>query len=164
MKFGYQIIILISGEDSESGRDSGSDGAGVDNLVENAVKDMLSGRDLSPWDFDNNGIVDRLLILHSANPQEISGGSSSIWSHMSGLDNPVKIGKWSINHYTIASTKSGVGTIVHEMLHQMGLLTCMMSTVLCQLVIGMELVYGELWLVVIGMVMEILPLFHHLQL
>ena len=108
------------GEDSESGRDSGSDGAGVDNLVENAVKDVLSGRDLSPWDFDNNGIVDRLLILHSANPQEISGGSSSIWSHMSGLDNPVKIGKWSINHYTIASTKSGVGTIVHEMLHQMG--------------------------------------------
>lgn len=108
------------GEDSESGRDSGSDGAGVDNLVENAVNDMLSGRDLSPWDFDNNGIVDRLLILHSANPQEISGGSSSIWSHMSGLDNPVKIGKWSINHYTIASTKSGVGTIVHEMLHQMG--------------------------------------------
>ena len=108
------------GKDSESGRDSGSDGAGVDNLVENAVKDMLSGRDLSPWDFDNNGIVDRLLILHSANPQEISGGSSSIWSHMSGLDNPVKIGKWSINHYTIASTKSGVGTIVHEMLHQMG--------------------------------------------
>ena len=108
------------GEDSESGRDSGSDGAGVDNLVENAVKDMLSGRDLSPWDFDNNGIVDRLLILHSANPQEISGGSSSIWSHMSGLDNPVKIGKWSINHYKIASTKSGVGTIVHEMLHQMG--------------------------------------------
>ena len=108
------------GEDSESGRDSGSDGAGVDNLVENAVKDMLSGRDLSPWDFDNNGIVDRLLILHSANPQEISGGSSSIWSHMSGLDNPIKIGKWSINHYTIASTKSGVGTIVHEMLHQMG--------------------------------------------
>ena len=108
------------GEDSESGRDSGSDGAGVDNLVENAVKDMLSGRDLSPWDFDNNGIVDRLLILHSADPQEISGGSSSIWSHMSGLDNPVKIGKWSINHYTIASTKSGVGTIVHEMLHQMG--------------------------------------------
>ena len=89
------------GEDSESGRDSGSDGAGVDNLVENAVKDMLSGRDLSPWDFDNNGIVDRLLILHSANPQEISGGSSSIWSHMSGLDNPIKIGKWSINHLSL---------------------------------------------------------------
>ncbi len=108
------------GEDSESGRDSGSDGAGVDDLVENAVKDTLSGRDLSPWDFDNNGIIDRILILHSANPQEISGGSSSIWSHMSGLDNPVEIGKWSIDHYTIASTKSGVGTIVHEMLHQMG--------------------------------------------
>ena len=108
------------GEDGDGGRDSGSDGAGVDDLVESAVKDSLSGMDLSPWDFDNNGIVDRLLILHSANPQEIGGGSSSIWSHMSGLDDPIIINEWSINHYTIASTKSGVGTVVHEMLHQMG--------------------------------------------
>ena len=108
------------GQDGDSGRDSGTDGAGVDDLVKNAVKASLVDMDLSPWDFDNNGIIDRLLILHSANPQEIGGGSSSIWSHMSGLDNPVLLGEWSINHYTIASTKSGVGTVVHEMLHQMG--------------------------------------------
>ena len=109
------------GQDGENGRDSGGvDGAGVDNLVENAVKDSLQNKDLSPWDFDSDGVIDRLLILHSANPQEIGGGESSIWSHMSGLDNPIIIDKWSINHYTIASTKSGVGTIVHEMLHQMG--------------------------------------------
>ena len=108
------------GQDGEDGRDSGTDGAGVDNLVENAVKDSLLDMDLSPWDFDGNGIIDRLLILHSANPQEIGGGTNSIWSHMSGLDNPIVINEWSINHYTIASTKSGVGTIVHEMLHQMG--------------------------------------------
>ena len=108
------------GQDGENGRDSGTDGAGVDDLVENAVKDSLLNKDLSPWDFDDDGIIDRLLILHSANPQEIGGGASSIWSHMSGLDNPIVIDKWSINHYTIASTKSGVGTIVHEMLHQMG--------------------------------------------
>ena len=109
------------GQDGENGRDSGGvDGAGVDNLVENAVRDSLLNKDLSPWDFDSDGIIDRLLILHSANPQEISGGESSIWSHMSGLDNPIIIDKWSINHYTIASTKSGVGTIIHEMLHQMG--------------------------------------------
>ncbi len=108
------------GQDGEDGRDSGTDGAGVDNLVENAVKDSLLDMDLSPWDFDGNGIIDRILILHSANPQEIGGGTNSIWSHMSGLDNPIVINEWSINHYTIASTKSGVGTIVHEMLHQMG--------------------------------------------
>ena len=108
------------GQDGEDGRDSGTDGAGVDNLVENAVKDSLLDMDLSPWDFDGNGIIDRLLILHSANPQEIGGGTNSIWSQMSGLDNPIVINEWSINHYTIASTKSGVGIIVHEMLHQMG--------------------------------------------
>ena len=99
------------GVDSELERDSGTDGLGVTQLVEIAVKEMLIDKDLSPWDFDDDGIVDRILILHSANPQEIGGGASSIWSHMSGLDNPIVIDKWSINHYTIASTKSGVGTL-----------------------------------------------------
>ena len=108
------------GVDSELERDSGTDGLGVTQLVEIAVKEMLIDRDLSSWDLDNNGVIDRILFLHSANPQEIGGGSSSIWSHMSGLDEPVEIGEWSINHYTIASTESGMGTIVHEMLHQMG--------------------------------------------
>ena len=108
------------GEDGETERDSGNGGIGVSQLVETVVKGMLAGKDLSPWDIDGNGVIDRLLILHSANPQEIGGGSGSIWSHMSGLDEPVNVGKWSISHYTIASTKSGMGTIVHEMLHQMG--------------------------------------------
>ena len=46
------------GQDGDSGRDSGTDGAGVEELVENAVKASLSDMDLSPWDFDNNGILD----------------------------------------------------------------------------------------------------------
>ena len=108
------------GVDGELERDSGTDGLGVTQLVEIVVKEMLIDQDLSPWDLDDNGVIDRILILHSANPQEISGGSSSIWSHMSGFDEPVEIGDWSINHYTIASTESGMGTIVHEMLHLMG--------------------------------------------
>ena len=112
--------IELWGVDGELERDSGTDGLGVTQLVEIAVKEMLIEKNLSPWDLNNDGVIDRILILHSANPQEIGGGSSSIWSHMSGLDEPVQIGKWSINHYTIASTKSGMGTIVHEMLHQMG--------------------------------------------
>jgi M6 family metalloprotease-like protein len=108
------------GADGEIERDSGSDGLGVTDLVERVVKETLAGKDLSAWDLDNDGILDRILILHSAKPQEIGGGSNSIWSHMSGLDESVKIGDWSIEHYTIASTKSGMGTLVHEMLHQMG--------------------------------------------
>ena len=108
------------GADGEIERDSGSDGLGVTDLVERVVKETLAGKDLSAWDLDNDGILDRILILHSAKPQEIGGGSNSIWSHMSGLDESIKIGDWSIEHYTIASTKSGMGTLVHEMLHQMG--------------------------------------------
>jgi M6 family metalloprotease-like protein len=108
------------GADGDVERDSGSDGFGVNDLVERVVKDMLIDKDLSSWDLDNNGVLDRILLLHSATPQEIGGGSDSIWSHMSGLDESVKVGKWSIEHYTIASTKSGMGTLVHEMLHQMG--------------------------------------------
>ena len=108
------------GTDGEIERDSGSDGLGVTDLVDRVVKETLAGKDLSAWDLDNDGILDRILILHSAKPQEIGGGSNSIWSHMSGLDESVKIGDWSIEHYTIASTKSGMGTLVHEMLHQMG--------------------------------------------
>ncbi len=111
--------VFFWGVDGEE-RDSGTNGLGVTDLVEIVVNDMLPGQDLSPWDLDGNGVLDRLLLLHSAEPQEIGGGSSSIWSHMSGLDNPVEIGDWSVNHYTIASTRSGMGTIVHEMLHQMG--------------------------------------------
>tara|TARA_B110000444_G_scaffold2169_1_gene1961 strand:- start:3372 stop:5384 length:2013 start_codon:yes stop_codon:yes gene_type:complete len=108
------------GTDGEIERDSGSDGLGVTDLVDRVVKETLAGKDLSAWDLDNDGILDRILILHSAKPQEIGGGSNSIWSHMSGLDESIKIGDWSIEHYTIASTKSGMGTLVHEMLHQMG--------------------------------------------
>ncbi|MFQ3321805.1 MAG: M6 family metalloprotease-like protein [Candidatus Thalassarchaeaceae archaeon] len=107
------------GKDSENGRDV-TDSNGVQNLVKEAVNGLLSDVDLSKWDFNNDGIVDRLLIIHSGNAQESSGITSSIWSHFSGIDQPIEISKWSIEHYTIVSLSSGLGTIMHEMLHQMG--------------------------------------------
>ena len=61
------------------------------------------GTDLSRWDFDSDGTVDRLLILHSGGAQESGGGANTIWSHMSWLNEPVEIGDWSVSHYTIAS-------------------------------------------------------------
>jgi M6 family metalloprotease-like protein len=110
------------GADSSETRDSGLDGAGVGELVKQVVKSRLTDENLSQWDLNSDGIIDRLLILHSANPQEISGNSNSIWSHFSELDEPIKLGSWTIPHYTIASTESGMGTIAHEMIHQMGAL------------------------------------------
>ena len=105
------------GEDTDVLRD-----IGVQELVSMAVSYSLSGTDLSPWDLDSDGIIDRILFIHGERPQEIGGGSESIWSHFSALDNPISISSWRIEHYTITSTESGLGTVVHEMLHQMGAL------------------------------------------
>ena len=105
------------GEDTDGSRD-----VDVQELVSMAVSYSLTGTDLSPWDLNSDGIVDRILFIHGEQPQEIGGGSQSIWSHFSALDNSIRISSWSIEHYTITSTQSGLGTVIHEMLHQMGAL------------------------------------------
>ena len=108
------------GADSQNERDVGNGGSGVDKLVEESALDLLSGMDLSQWDINGDGVIDRLLVLHSGNAQESGGPSNSIWSHFSNLMNPVSVGQWEIQHYTISSMESGLGTLIHEMLHQMG--------------------------------------------
>ena len=80
------------GTDSQNERDVGNNGMGVDKLVENAAKNLLSGLDLSDWDLNGDGILDRLLVLHSGNAQESGGPSDSIWSHFSTLSKPIEIG------------------------------------------------------------------------
>ena len=105
------------GEDVDDSRD-----VDVQELVSMAVSYSLTGTDLSPWDIDSDGIIDRILFIHGEKPQEIGGGSQSIWSHFSELDNPIDVSSWSVEHYTITSIQSGLGTVVHEMLHQMGAL------------------------------------------
>ena len=110
------------GEDIEGEHDSSADGSGAEELVRDVVLDLLSGEDLSRWDIDGDGVIDRLLLLHSAQPQESGGNSNSLWSHFSGMQESLEIGEWTIEHYTIASVDAGLGTVVHEMLHQMGAL------------------------------------------
>ena len=105
------------GEDSDASRD-----VEVQELVSLAASYSLTGSDLSPWDLDSDGIIDRILFIHGEKPQEIGGGSQSIWSHFSELDNPIDVSSWTIEHYTITSIQSGLGTVIHEMLHQMGAL------------------------------------------
>ena len=79
------------GYDSEDERD-----IYVDDMIEAACLDLLSGMDLSKWDFDSDGVVDRLLVLHSGRAQESGGGSDALWSHMSWLSNPLAIDDWNI--------------------------------------------------------------------
>ena len=110
------------GEDVAGERDHGADGNGAETLLRDVASEQLQGIDLSNWDLNSDGVIDRILILHSAQPQEMNGGTDSLWSHFTGMQEPLEIGDWRFEHFTIASVHSGVGTVVHEMLHQMGAL------------------------------------------
>ena len=109
------------GADSDGERDMGEQGSdGPAGLAADVLRNSLSGVDLSPYDLNGDSWVDRILLLHTANAQEDSGGSGTIWSHFGSLPVPVVVGDMRFDHYTIASFDSGLGTIMHEMLHQMG--------------------------------------------
>ena len=64
------------GEDVDGERDHGADGNGAETLLREVATDILVDQDLSRWDLNNDGVVDRILILHSSEPQEKGGGAS----------------------------------------------------------------------------------------
>ncbi len=108
------------GTDSSEKRDVGSGSGGAQELASEAINSLFAGKDLSLWDLNDDLVIDRLLIIHSGQPQEQGGPSSSIWSHYSPFQDSIVIGKYTIEHYTMASIHGGLGVIMHEILHQMG--------------------------------------------
>ena len=87
-----------------------------------AIKDDVMWEN---FDLNTDGFVDRLLILHTTKGQEESPGiTNRIWSHFTELPSIVDLSEdHKASHYTMASLQtgsSGVGTMLHEMLHQMG--------------------------------------------
>jgi len=110
----------IYGADRDGERDSGTGDDDPDGLVTEAVESNLASVNTSRFDLDGDGRLDRLLILHTGRAQENGGSSSDIWSHFSFLMDPVVVNGTEVAHYTMASFESGLGTILHEMVHQMG--------------------------------------------
>ena len=112
------------GSDSGSIRDAGIDGINPASLVAEVIESIGDDIDWDKADYDKDGIIDRFLILHPAEPQEDGGGGSNrIWSHFSQISEAVETkSEQKIEHYVIASMASSTyrGTIMHEMLHQMG--------------------------------------------
>ena len=108
------------GADSIEERDVGEGSGGATDMASKAIKSLLNDYDLSKWDLDGDYVVDRLLILHSGQPQELGGSTGRIWSHFSLLEDPIFIDGFEIQHYTMASIYGGLGVLLHEMLHQMG--------------------------------------------
>ena len=111
------------GADTGGVRDTGAEGSdGPAGLAASVIKNALVGVDLAPYDLNSDGWVDRFLILHTGEAQEDAGGSNKIWSHFGPLMETVEVGDYKFDHYTITGFDSGLGTITHEMLHQMGAL------------------------------------------
>ena len=113
------------GKDFGIQRDSSSDGTHLPmTLAKEVVNDHKNDVDWSKYDLDNDGWVDRLLILHTSIGQEEGGNSNRIWSHFTTFDEVIDLpDDMKAGHYTMASLAtgdSGFGTIIHEMLHQMG--------------------------------------------
>jgi len=109
------------GADADDRRDVGRNGvSGPSQLVEEAMTGLFHNGDLTPWDLNADGHIDRLLILHTGSAQEDGGGNSAIWSHYAPLSVPFEAGGVTVGHYTLASFSSGLGTTVHEMIHMLG--------------------------------------------
>ena len=117
--------LAVYGEDNDA-RDTDSKGTFLPNqlatYVIEAIKDDV---EWSEFDLDGNGEVDRLLILHSTKGQEENPSRTErIWSHFTHFEEPIGVEDSLLAyHYTMASLQtgtSGVGTILHEMMHQMG--------------------------------------------
>ena len=109
------------GRDSGGERDVGDPNTGGPaGLVEEALTTTFKDLDMSPYDFDDDGWVDRLLVLHTGDAQEDGGNQNAIWSHYAPLSPGFTVGEKSIGAYTLASFSSGLGTMIHEMLHMFG--------------------------------------------
>ena len=94
-------------------------------LADEVVSNVANSVDWDQFDINGDMVVDRLLILHSTKGQEEGlTKSNRIWSHFTYFDEPILTdSNYKINHYTMASLRSGqngIGTVLHEMLHQMG--------------------------------------------
>lgn len=128
----HPYVIRADGNLADYGNDNGEEiDHGIDgdflppNLAEEAVNKAKSEINWEDFDLNSDGIVDRLLILHTTKGQEDGGGSSDrIWSHFSEVPEEIVVSDDSkVKHYTMASIKSpskAFGTMIHEMLHQIG--------------------------------------------
>ena len=113
------------GHDADGENDVGRKGVNPHVLAQEVVLEIKDEvNDWSKYDLNDDGWVDRFLILHCTKPQEDGGGASSrIWSHFSSIEETVDLSdNLKISHYTIASQHSSnnFGTIMHEMYHQFG--------------------------------------------
>ncbi|MDG1524934.1 MAG: hypothetical protein P8Q90_02560, partial [Candidatus Thalassarchaeaceae archaeon] len=120
--------VEVYGADSSGNRDTNAQGDFLPmNLAEEVILQRADDVNWSKFDLDNDGNVDRVLILHTTKGQEENPGQTNkIWSHFTQFEDPIQVtSDHTVGHYTMASLRtgsSGMGTVLHEMMHQMGAL------------------------------------------
>lgn len=117
--------LAFYGEDYGGEKDTTASGKhGPMQLANEVISSRLDDVNWNDYDLDNDGTVDRVLILHTSIGQEVGGNSNRIWSHFTLLDDSIETSEGiKISHYTMAalgSGENGFGTAIHEMMHQMG--------------------------------------------
>ncbi|MGB0330027.1 MAG: hypothetical protein ACPGCU_05340 [Candidatus Poseidoniaceae archaeon] len=92
------------GNDGQYGRDYGDGTEFLPALLATHVVESINVATLSEYDLNEDGVVDRFLILHSTLAQEQGSGSSNrIWSHFTSFSEPIKNGDVTFEHYTMSS-------------------------------------------------------------
>lgn len=112
------------GHDVNGENDVGRNGVNPRILAQEVVLEIKNEVDWEKFDLNDDGWVDRFLLLHCTKPQEDGGGTNSrIWSHFSSIEEIVDLpDDMKISHYTISSqfSSNNFGTVIHEMYHQLG--------------------------------------------
>ncbi|MEW5795749.1 MAG: M6 family metalloprotease domain-containing protein [Candidatus Zixiibacteriota bacterium] len=96
-------------------------------LVEDLVTIVDPLVNFNPYDNDNDGDVDVLLVVHSGTGAELSGSTTDIWSHKWGINPRLTGDGVYVNNFTVqpefwnAPRDMTIGVFAHELLHGFGL-------------------------------------------
>ena len=86
------------GDDGQYGRDYGDGTEFLPAILAKHVVESIDEATLSDYDLNEDGVVDRFLILHSTLAQEQGSGSSNrIWSHFTSFSEPSKTEMFRLN-------------------------------------------------------------------
>ena len=89
-------------------------------LVEAVVRLADPTVDFSQFDWDGDGAVDHLLIIHAGDDQAASRRSDDIWSRQVVLPGPLEADGVRIESAMIVAETSPLGTFCHEFAHDLG--------------------------------------------
>ena len=126
--------VTVSKEMAYYGQDGSKTGADqhADELVVEACQlAAAQGADFSPYDYNNDGKVDWVVVLFAGLGQNDGGAANTIWPHQSDLSRTgkaIQLNGKTVDHYCILNeidgvtkVRSGIGTFCHEFSHIMGL-------------------------------------------